>query len=100
MHLLPPIGSVRRWHMAGIVLLAGLMLTQPARARSQIDFSLDREFRWRVAPAFTVNPPPNAAAAPPPEPTGSPPRTPTRQHNGGAEADRRGLTLLRLPFTF
>lgn len=106
MNTLSPIGSVARWgsgwrwQMAGTVFLAAILLASPARARQQIDFSLDREIRWRVAPAFTVNasPFPAASSAPPSRPTVTPPRIPSRRESGTTEAGRQGLTLVRLPF--
>ena len=91
---LPPIRSGRRWCVAGVVFSVASLLpaaltlaSAPAQARTPLDFSLDREYRGRVAPSFSH-------MAPAPDPKHPPPRP----GHGTAEVNRQGLTLMKLRF--
>ena len=107
---LPPLRSGRCWRLAGIaffslgLLPASLLPAPPAHARTQIDFSLDREFRGRVASSFARTlPAPTVPSAMPMatlSPAQLPPVSPPRPGHGAAEANRQGLTLLKLRFAF
>ena len=101
MHAMPFRPRERIRHMAGIATLSLALSAFAARARTPLDFSLDREIRWRTAPAFTVNPPPTDPPAQPiPRPNASPPRRPSHPDNGTTAFERHGLTLLKFPFAF
>lgn len=89
---LPPIRSGRCWRLAGIAFfLVALLPASPAQARTQLDFSLDREFRGRVVPSFSRVAPPAAAIA-------REIPLPPRPNHGAAEASRQGFTLVKLRF--
>jgi len=101
MHAMPFRPRERIWYMAGIAALSLSLPAFAARARTPLDFSLEREIRWRTAPAFTVNTPPtDPPAQPAPRPNASPPRRPSHPDKGTAAFERHGLTLLKFPFAF
>jgi hypothetical protein len=99
MRAMPIIFRERCRPMAGLAVL--LFSVSAAQARTPVDFSLEREIRWRVAPAFTVDAAPaDDRARGTIRPQSAPPRRPSHPENDATQTQRQGLTLLSLPFAF
>ena len=99
MRPLPPHCFGYRWPLAGGVLSILLLTASPGLARPQTGFSLETELRWPVAPYFLVNPP-HPVAERTTRPNQAPQKPPSRQEPSATGANRPGLTLLRVPFSF